>query len=98
MKEKILNITIGALIGAVVVSSGFLLSVKMNRKIGSLNGMPTMGQGQMQGLNGLMGQMGDHQIMVANQDQRDKTEDHQIMVANQDQWDKTEDHQIMVAN
>lgn len=56
MKEKILSITIGALIGAVVVSSGFLLSAKMNRKIGSLNGMPTMGQEQMQGLNGPMGQ------------------------------------------
>ena len=58
MKEKILSITIGALIGAVVVSSGFLLSAKMNRKIGSLNGMPTMGQEQMQGLNGSMGQNG----------------------------------------
>ena len=44
MKEKILSITIG---GAVVVSSGFLLSAKMNRKIGSLNGMPPMGQEQM---------------------------------------------------
>lgn len=58
MKEKILSITIGALIGAVVVSSGFLLSAKMNRKIGSLNGMPTMGQEQMQELNGSMGQNG----------------------------------------
>ena len=58
MKEKILSITIGALIGAVVVSSGFLLSAKMNRKIGSLNGMPPMGQEQMQGLNGSMGQNG----------------------------------------
>ena len=58
MKEKILSITIGALIGAVVVSLGFLLSAKMNRKIGSLNGMPTMGQEQMQGLNGSMGQNG----------------------------------------
>ena len=47
MKEKILSITIGALIGAVVVSLGFLLSAKMNRKIGSLNGMPPMGQEQM---------------------------------------------------
>lgn len=56
MKEKILSITIGALIGAVVVSSGFLISAKMNRKIGSLNGMPPMGQEQMQGLNGSMGQ------------------------------------------
>lgn len=44
MKEKILSITIGALIGAVVVSSGFLISAKMNRKIGSLNGMPPMGK------------------------------------------------------
>ena len=58
MKEKILSITIGALIGAVVVSSGFLISAKMNRKIGSLNGMPPMGQEQMQGLNGSMGQNG----------------------------------------
>ena len=58
MKEKILSITIGALIGAVVVSSGFLLSAKMNRKIGSLNGMPTMSQEQMQGLNGSMRQNG----------------------------------------
>ena len=58
MKEKILSITIGALIGAVVVSSGFLLSAKMNRKIGSLNGMPTMSQEQMQGLNGSIGQNG----------------------------------------
>ena len=58
MKEKILSITIGALIGAVVVSSGFLLSAKMNRKIGSLNGMPPMGQEQMQGLNGSIGQNG----------------------------------------
>lgn len=56
MKEKILSITIGALIGAVVVSSGFLISAKMNRKIGSLNGMPPMGQEQMQGLNGPMRQ------------------------------------------
>ena len=58
MKEKILSITIGALIGAVVFSSGFLLSAKMNRKIGSLNGMPTMSQEQMQGLNGSMRQNG----------------------------------------
>ncbi len=58
MKEKILSITIGALIGAVVVSSGVLISAKMNRKIGSLNGMPPMGQEQMQGLNGSMGQNG----------------------------------------
>ena len=58
MKEKFLSITIGALIGAVVVSSEFLLSAKMNRKIGSLNGMPTMGQEQMQGLNGSVGQNG----------------------------------------
>ena len=54
MKEKILSITIGA----VVVLSGFLISAKMNRKIGSLNGMPPMGQEQMQGLNGSMGQNG----------------------------------------
>ena len=56
MKEKILSITIGVLIGAVVVSSGFLISAKMNRKLGVLNGMPQMGQEQMQGLNGSMGQ------------------------------------------
>ena len=41
-----------------MVSSGFLISAKMNRKIGSLNGMPPMGQEQMQGLNGSMGQNG----------------------------------------
>ena len=58
MKEKILSITIGALIGAVVVSSGFLISSKMNRKLGALNGMLQMGQEQMQGLNNSMGQNG----------------------------------------
>ncbi len=40
MKEKILNITIGALIEP-VVSVRIFIKVKMNRKIGSLNGMPT---------------------------------------------------------